>query len=373
MLHIDRVHLSLIEMPLKKPFTTHLGTVKNRQSIIIEVIDSDGISGFGEAVAFSSPWYTEETTATVLHMLNDFLIPKLLNEKINHPQEVSRLFASIRRNEMAKAGIETAIWDLYAKKRDQSLSALIGGSRTEIPAGAVVATEDVLHALRQIELFQKQGYQRLKVKISPENDVRFLKEIRKEYPNIPLMADANSAYKLADVDQLRALDEFRLLMIEQPLAVTDMVDHATLQREISTPICLDESISSIHDAYSAIQLGSCKIMNIKMGRVGGLENAKRIHDLCVDHQIQVWCGGMIEFGISRAHNIALATLPGFTIPGDIVSSNHYWEEDIIEPFVEVKNGMISVPAEAGIGFLINRKRLKEVTISYGEYIKGKGV
>ncbi|MCR2821765.1 o-succinylbenzoate synthase [Lederbergia panacisoli] len=373
MLHINRVCLSLIEMPLKKPFTTHLGTVKKRQSIIIEVVDADGVSGFGEAVAFSSPWYTEETTATVLHMLKDFLIPKLFKEKINHPKEVSSLFDSIRRNEMAKAGIESAIWDLYAKKQNQSLSRLLGGTRREIPAGAVVATQDIHKALKQIEIFQNQGYQRIKVKINPEIDVVLLKEIRKVYPDIPLMADANSAYTLADADHLKALDEFKLMMIEQPLSVTDIIDHAMLQKQISTPICLDESITSFHDAYSAIKLGSCRIMNIKMGRVGGMENARRIHNLCVDHQIQVWCGGMIEFGVSRAHNIALASLSGFTIPGDLVSSNHYWEEDIIEPIIEVKNGIISVPVEAGIGFSINRKRLKEVTIFNEEYKKGKGV
>ncbi|MBS4200103.1 o-succinylbenzoate synthase [Bacillus sp. FJAT-49732] len=373
MLHIDRVRLSLIEMPLKKPFFTHLGTVHNRQSIIIEVVDRDGVSGFGEAVAFSSPWYTEETVQTELHMLKDFLIPKLFTEEINHPKEISSIFGSIRRNEMAKSGIETAIWDLYAKKQGQPLSYLLGGNRKEVPAGAVVAAQNIEKALKQIGDFQEQGYQRIKVKISPENDIHLLREIRKEYPYVPLMVDANSAYTLDDIDRLKALDEFRLLMIEQPLSITDMVDHATLQKQISTPICLDESITSFQDAYSAIQLGSCQIMNIKMSRVGGLENAKRIHDLCVEHHIQVWCGGMIEFGISRAHNIALATLEGFTIPGDIVSSNHYWEEDIIEPLVEVKNGMISVSTEAGIGFTINRKRLKEVTIYSEEYEKGKGV
>ncbi|MCJ8009503.1 o-succinylbenzoate synthase [Lederbergia wuyishanensis] len=373
MLHINRVNLSVIEMPLKLPFFTHLGTVKKRQSIIIEVMDRDGVSGLGEAVAFSSPWYTEETTQTVLHMMKDFLIPKLFTEKINHPAGISSIFDSIRRNEMAKSGIETAIWDLYAKKQGIPLSILLGGSRSEIRTGAVVATQNEEEALKQIEYFQEQGYQRIKVKISPANDIDFLRAIRKEYPHIPLMADANSAYTLNDVGRLKVLDEFQLLMIEQPLSVTDMVDHATLQRQIATPICLDESITSYHDAYSAIQLESCKIINIKMGRVGGLENARRIHDLCVKHQIQIWCGGMIEFGVSRAHNIALATLEGFTIPGDIVSSNHYWEEDIIEPFVEVKNGVISVPAEVGIGFSINRKRLKEVTIYNEEFVKGKGV
>lgn len=372
MLHIERVHLSLIEMPLKKPFTTHLGTLKNRQSIIIEVIDRDGVSGFGEAVAFSSPWYTEETTKTEWHILNDYLIPRLINQEINHPNEVSSLFDSIRRNEMAKSGIETAIWDLYAKKQAEPLSKLLGGSRNEVPTGAVVATQNAEAAIKQIEKFQEEGYQRIKVKISPENDIDFLKVIRKEYPNLPLMADANSAYTLDDIERLKALDDFQLMMIEQPLSVTDMVDHATLQKQISTPICLDESITSFHDAYSAIKLGSCQIINIKMGRVGGLENAKRIHDLCIEHHIKVWCGGMIEFGVSRAHNLALATLEGFTIPGDIVSSQHYWEKDIIEPFVEVNNGMISVPTGAGIGFSINRKRLKEVTISYEEYVKVAG-
>ncbi|MEY2193562.1 o-succinylbenzoate synthase [Neobacillus sp. BF23-41] len=359
---IAAVELNVIQMPLIDPFLTHLGAVKNREGIIIKITNSDGVSGFGEGVAFSTPWYTEETVKTSLHMLTDFLIPLLQKTPLNHPEEVSQLFSSVRRNNMAKAALETAVWDLFAKSHSLPLSKLLGGTRSLIASGVVVATDSTKNALQQIEQYLEDGYQRIKVKINPQQDYAFLSEIRRFYPELPIMADANSAYTIKDIERIKALDDFNLLMIEQPLGYDDILEHALLQKEIKTPICLDESIVSYDDARKAIEFGSCQVINIKVGRVGGLYEAKRIHDYCFEKGIPVWCGGMIEFGVSRAHNIALASLPGFSIPGDISASNRFWEEDIITPEVTVENGFVKVPSSPGIGFEINEKRLQETLL-----------
>jgi o-succinylbenzoate synthase len=358
---IAQIRLIVVTMSLKSPFHTHLGTVTEREGIIVEITDSNGISGYGEGVAFSTPWYTEETVETSLHIIGDVLIPLLKKQPIKHPEDAAIIFQSVRRNHMAKAGLEMALWDLHAKQNSKSLAAVLGGTREKIASGVVVASDSPINALSQIEKYLEEGYQRYKIKINPHQDYSLLAEIRRRFPELPLMADANSAYTLRDIDRLKALDDFNLLMIEQPLAADDIIEHAFLQKEMTTPICLDESIVSFSDAKNAIELGSCKIINIKAGRVGGLYEAKRIHDYCLSRGIEVWCGGMIEFGISRAHNIALASLPGFTIPGDISASNRFWEKDIISPEVSVNNGLVSVPDTPGIGFGINEKRLKETT------------
>lgn len=360
---IASAELYVIQMPLKEAFLTHLGAVKVREGIIIKITNSDGVSGFGEGVAFSTPWYTEETVKTSLHMITDFLIPLLQKNPIDHPKEASLLFSSLRRNNMAKAALETALWDLYAKTHSQPLSKILGGTRSIIASGVVVATDSTTKALQQIDQYLKDGYQRIKVKINPKQDYSFLSEIRRFYPELAIMADANSAYTLKDIDRIKALDDFNLLMIEQPLAYDDILEHALLQKEIKTPICLDESIVSYEDARKAIEFGSCQVINIKVGRVGGLYEAKRIHDYCFEKEIPVWCGGMIEFGISRGHNIALASLPGFSIPGDISASNRFWEGDIITPEVYVEKGFVKVPSSPGIGFEINEKRLQEILLS----------
>lgn len=367
MMKLSRAQLDVIQMPLKSPFLTHLGSVYDREGIIVEITDQDGVTGYGEGVAFSSPWYTEETVKTSLHMIEDFLIPLLQKHPVEHPKEISSLFQSVRRNHMAKAAIETAMWDLYAKQRSLALKDLLGGTRQRVPAGVVVATDSIEKALNQIEHYRADGYQRFKIKINPALDLEFLREIRRRYPEIALMADANSSYSLADIDRLKALDEFHLMMIEQPLAHDDIIDHATLQKELKTPICLDESIVTFEDARKAVELGSCQIINIKVGRVGGLTEAIRIHDYCLAKKIPVWCGGMIEFGVSRAHNLALASLPGFTIPGDISASGRFWEEDIILPEVEVKDGWAEVPSGPGIGFQINQKRLQQTTLVHKKF------
>lgn len=358
---LSSVMLRVISMPLKSPFQTHLETVREREMIIVEVRDADGIVGYGEAVPFSSPWYTEETIKTAFHMLEDFLIPLTLKKEWSHPSELSQLWSGIRRNQMAKSALEQAIWDLFAKQQGVYLGTLFGGERTEVAAGVVIATNSVEEALRQIEMFSHEGYQRYKVKISRTNDMHLLSEIRNMYPDLPLMADANSAYSLDDLTHLQKLDAFKLLMIEQPLGHDDIVEHSFLQKQLQTPICLDESICSFHDAKSALMLGSGRILNIKMARVGGWTEAVKIHDLCVEANIPVWCGGMIEFGISRAHNVALASLTGFTIPGDLSSSSKYWEQDIIEPDIQVENGTITVPKTAGIGFSVRENYVKKIT------------
>lgn len=367
MMQLESVTLRHIRMNLKSPFSNSLETVTARDLIIVEVRDSEGEVGFGEGVAFTSPWYTEETLQTSWHMLRDFIIPKLKNQLIAHPSDVEGILSCIRRNPMAKSAIEGAIWDLYAKREGISLSRALGGSSQKIKAGVAVGASDPSVMLEEIHRRIDEGYERIKVKIKPSQDISILEAIRHSYPNLSLMADANSAYSLQDIDRLKALDPFHLLMIEQPLAADDIVDHAILQKEIETPVCLDESINSYDDARRALDLNSCKVINIKPGRVGGLSVSKRIHDLCSERGIPVWCGGMLESGIGRAHNIALSSLANFTIPGDVSASARYWEKDIIEPEVEVENGLITVSKEKGIGYEINWKELERVTVSKEVY------
>lgn len=350
-------------MRLKHPFTTSFGTMQERHFFITEVLDDRGNRGFGESVAFLSPWYSEETVETNLHVMKDFLIPILQANEVCHPDEVSTLFEPIKRNQMAKSALEGAIWDLYAKRNQMTLAAALGGNKKEIDVGVSIGIQPTVKLLLEtIEENVAAGYKRIKIKIKPGWDVDVLREVLKQFPETPIMADANSAYTLADIDHLRQLDDLNLMMIEQPLASDDIVDHATLQANLTTPICLDESIHSFEDTRKAVQLGSCKIINIKIGRVGGLTESKRIHDYCLEHGIDVWCGGMLEAGVGRAHNIALTTLNGFTLPGDTAGSSRYWEKDIITPEVIAQDGVITVPDKPGIGYDIDEKALHECTI-----------
>ncbi|WP_377888073.1 o-succinylbenzoate synthase [Alkalihalobacillus sp. R86527] len=360
---LHTVILHHIKMKLKTPFVNSLETVKDRDLIVVEAIDQDGVSGFGEGVAFTTPWYTEETLTTSWHMLKDIMIPELKKHVFNHPSEVTKHLSGIRRNTMAKYAIEGAVWDLYAKREKISLAHALGGTSKRIKAGVAVGASSPDQMLDEIEQRVSEGYERIKIKIKPSQDIQIISAIRKQFPTLDLMADANSAYRLDDTAKLQRLDEYDLLMIEQPLGSDDIVDHASLQKKLSTPICLDESITSYDDVRRALQLQSCKIINIKPGRVGGLAVSKDIHDLCVQKQIPVWCGGMLESGIGRAHNIALASLPGFTIPGDISASSRYWEKDIITPEVTVDNGYISVPEGPGIGFDIDHHELSRLTLT----------
>src|SRR5699024_5354784 len=360
---IKQIKLRKLNMRLKHPFMTSFGTMQNKVFFITEAIDGKGHRGFGESVAFASPWYTEETVKTNVHMMEDFLIPILKENEISHPNDISHLFEPIKRNLMAKSALEGAIWDLYAKRNNMMLAAALGGEKNEIDVGISIGIQPtVKQLLETIEKSVAAGYKRIKLKIKPGWDIDVLKEVRKIFPDTSIMADANSAYTLDDVEHLKQLDDLNLMMIEQPLAHDDIIDHATLQANIDTPICLDESIHSLEDTRLAIQLNSCKIINIKIGRVGGLTEAKRIHDYCFRHGIDVWCGGMLEAGVGRAHNIALTILDGFTLPGDTAGSSRYWEKDIISPEVTVKDGVITVPNKPGIGYDIDEEALNEFTV-----------
>jgi O-succinylbenzoate synthase len=365
---ITDITLRHLQMKLKNPFTTSFGTFEEKDFVLLEAKDENGTIGWGESVAFHSPWYNEETLQTNWHMLEDFLIPLILNKEISHPDEVSEIFAGIRKNNMAKSTIEGAVWDIFAQQTNQSLAQALGGEREKIEVGISIGIQDTVEDLVEIvDGFIKEGYKRIKVKIKPGLDVEVMKTLRKTFPDVPIMADANSAYRLNDTELLKQLDEYDLMMIEQPLASDDIIDHAQLQKELKTPICLDESIQSLEDARKAVELGSTEVINIKIGRVGGLTEAKKIHDYCAEKGIPVWCGGMLEAGVGRAHNIALTTLPNFTMPGDTAGSSHYWEKDIIKPEVVVKDGYIDVPDTPGIGYEIDREAVDAFTVSKKEY------
>ncbi|SHK93813.1 o-succinylbenzoate synthase [Desulforamulus aeronauticus] len=362
-MQLHSITLRAMQMRLKAPFTTSFGTEWDRHFILVEIRDTEGRSGWGESVAMKEPIYNEETVATNWHMMQDFLIPLLYQNPVQHPENVYKLFSHIRRNNMAKSALEGAMWDLYAKQQGISLSQALGGQRTEIEVGISLGIQDSVDTLLElVGQYVSEGYRRIKIKIKPGWDVAVVEAVRRNFPDIQLMADANSAYTLADCDHLVRLDQFKLMMIEQPLAHDDIIDHGALQRRLQTPICLDESIHSLEDARKAVELGSCGIINIKIGRVGGLTESKRIQDYCLRQGIPVWCGGMLEAGVGRAHNVAITTLPGFTLPGDTAASSRYWEQDIIEPEVTVQQGLIQVPTAPGIGYQPVRKIIDEYTL-----------
>ena len=365
---LTNIYLYTLKMKLKTPFVTSTGTVEYKTVHILKAVDTSGVVGWGESVAFDDPSYTEETAKTVEHMLQDFFIPLLLHRELQHPDEVNELLKPFRRNMMAKAAIEGAVWDVYAQQTKQSLAEAIGGTRELIEVGVAIGlknTDEELFAA--IEESLSQGYKRIKVKIKPGQDVELIRTIRSRFPHVPLMADANSAYTLDDLPLLKALDQFNLLMIEQPLAHDDLLEHAVLQKELKTPICLDESITSVGDMKRAIQLGSCRVVNLKIARVGGITEAIRIHNLCQAHNIDVWCGGMLEAGISRAHCVAITSLTNFTLPGDTAASARYWYEDIIEPEVTVQNGFIQVPKTVGIGYCVKEQYIQQHAIKVLEF------
>lgn len=361
---IMQIKLKRLKMTLKNPFTTSFGTMQEKEFFITEAIDDSGNRGFGESVAFPAPWYTEETVETNNHIMKDFLIKLLRENDIRHPEDVRKIFQPVKRNSMAKAALEGAIWDLYAKRKNITLSEALGGTTAQIDAGISIGIQPSMNDLLQkISHHVNQGYKRIKMKIKPGWDYEMLREVRSHFPDTPIMADANSAYTLEDIDQLKKLDELDLMMIEQPLAHDDIVDHAKLQASIRTPICLDESIHSAEDAQKAIELESCRIINVKIGRVGGITEAKLIHGLCRENNIDIWCGGMLETGVGRAHNIALSTLPQFTLPGDTAGSPLYWKKDIVKPEVTVNNGIITVPDKPGIGYEIDDAALEAFTVN----------
>ena len=349
-MRIESVELRQITLPLLSPFTTSFGTETDRPCLIATV-RSDGLSGYSECVAGDGPWYSYETLGTAWHVLRDFLVPRLLGREVDDPTAVWELFAPIRGHNMAKAALEMACWDLLARAHGISLALMLGGGRERVPVGVSVGIQASPSALVEtVRRYLEDGYRRIKLKIEPGRDRDFVEAVRAAYPETLLQVDANSAYTLADKAVFQRMDSLDLLLIEQPLGPDDIVDHATLQRELNTPICLDESIHSPDDARHALDLGSCRIINIKPGRVGGHRQSRAIHDLCRVRGAAVWCGGMLETNIGRAHNVALASLPGFTLPGDISASARYYARDVAGPdFVLNDDSTLTVPTGAGIG------------------------
>jgi O-succinylbenzoate synthase len=361
---IDSIELIEIRLPLVHFFETSFGRTTLRRIVLARVLDKDGAEGWGECTAGEAPFYSEEWTESVWSTLKDFLAPMVVGRELESAAYVFELMKPVRGHRMAKAAIETACWDLEAKRARVPLWRYLGGSLSEIPCGVSIGIQDSPEALLdKIEQELAAGYQRIKIKIKPGWDVAIVERVRARFPLIRLMADANSAYSLNDATLLRSLDEFELMMIEQPLAHDDMLDHAELQRELKTDICLDESIRTPDDARHAVELGACRVVNLKLGRVGGHAEAKRVEQVCRERGVPVWCGGMLESGIGRAHNIAMATLAGFTLPGDVSASARYWAEDIIEPPVTItKRGTIIAPDAPGIGFEVKRERIDAIAV-----------
>jgi O-succinylbenzoate synthase len=361
-MRLRKITLREIHIPLIAPFETSFGSTSLRRILLVEA-DVDGISGWGESTAGENPYYSYETVETARHIIGDFLWPMLKGRELNAASEVFDLLAQVRGHNMAKAAVETAIWDAEAKQKNLPLAKLLGGAREEISSGVSIGIQPSIEVLiAKVEKELAAGYQRVKIKIKPGNDVEPARALRQRFPRLRLMVDANSAYGLEDALLLQQLDQFFLIMIEQPLGYDDLYSHAALQRQLETPICLDECIHDIAHARAAIEIAACKIINMKLGRVGGHTAARRIHDLCQSKSIPVWCGGMLESGIGRAHNIAMSTLPNFTLPGDVSASRRYWTEDIIEPEVEVTpQGTIRVPTAPGIGYAPRLDRIEALT------------
>ena len=361
---IQSIELREIRLPLIHFFETSFGRTTERRIVLARLTDADGAEGWGECTAGEGPFYSDEWTDSVWDTLHEFLGPMLVGCELENAAAVFAALKPVRGHRMAKATLENACWDLEAKKLGVPLWKHLGGTRTVISSGVSIGIQDTPEIL--LEKIGKEvdaGYQRIKIKIKPGWDLNIVELVRKEFPSIRLMGDANSAYSLADIPLFKELDKFNLIMLEQPLAHDDIFDHAKLQREIETAVCLDESVRSAEDAAHAIELGSCRIINVKLGRVGGHSEAKRIEQVTRDNDIPIWCGGMLESGIGRAHNIAMSTLAGFTFPGDVSASARYWTEDIIEPPVVVSgSGTIQAPDGAGIGFSINLPRIEALTV-----------
>ncbi len=363
-LNLQKLELREIKLPLKAPFEASFGTAFDRRILIVRVFDKDGASGYGECTAPEAPFFNHETIDTAWSVISNFIAPMLAKADVSSAAEVGVALKAIQGNRMAIGGVETAIWDLEAKKANVPLWQHLGGTRDVINCGVSIGLQkspEIL--LEKVTHEVESGYQRIKLKIKPGQDIELVKKIRSNFPDILLSVDANSAYDYErDLKLFEELDDFDLLMIEQPLAAGDLVDHAKLQKHLKTPICLDESITNLREAKHALELGSCRIINIKLGRVGGHSEAKAIQDFAAQNDVPVWCGGMLESGIGRSHNIAMSTLDGFTLPGDVSASARYWEKDIIEPPVIVsEKGTIDVSLNSGIGCAVNEKMIESQT------------
>jgi len=361
-LRIERIQVRHVSLPLRRPFETSFGTTTHKEFLLVAV-SAAGVTGYGECVADADPYYLPETNRTVLHVLRDFLAPLAFGLDFAHPRALLPAFARVRGHEMAKAALEMAAWDMYARREGAPLYRVLGGRGGRVASGVSIGLQPSTAALveRVVEEVAA-GYRRVKIKIKPGHDLELVEAVRARFPDVPLMVDANSAYTLADAALFLEMDRHALMMVEQPLSWDDIVDHATLQRQIRTPVCLDESIHSGEDARRALALGACRVINVKAGRVGGFGGSLAVHDTCRAASVPVWCGGMLESGIGRLANVHLQTLPGFTLPGDTSASARYFEEDLVDPPVVVSSaGEIDVPEAPGIGHEIVWPRVEKAT------------
>ncbi|MGH2375490.1 MAG: o-succinylbenzoate synthase [bacterium] len=367
---IDAIELHEIRMRLRAPFETSFGREDTKTCLLVRV-EADGLEGWGEAPVGSAPLYNEETADTAWSVLEHFIIPPLLDRPLPTPRAFAQQVAHIRRHHMAKAGLEAALWDIEAQRQRLPLAAVLGGERDRIQVGVSIGIEPTVdEVVARAEAFLTQGYRRIKVKIKPGFDIELARRIRERFGNILLQVDANSAYSLADVPTFKAMDDYDLLLIEQPLEEDDIVDHAKLQAQLRTPICLDESIIHERAARVALELGACRVINVKQARVGGLGAAVAIHDLCRAHDVPVWCGGMLETGIGRAANIALCSLPNFRLPADLSASDRYFEEDLIDPPVVLNSdGTITVPTGVGLGVRVVPERIRRHTVRRARFTR----
>jgi O-succinylbenzoate synthase len=362
-MRIDAIFLRELRLPLVKPFQTSFGTTTDRRILLVE-LRGEGLTGWGECVAGEHPFFSDETVDTAWLVIQQELAPMLANADPEHGGKCPGIFRQVRGHRMAKAALENAVWDLEAQMRRIPLANLLGGTRETIDCGVSIGIQPTLEQqLAEVEKEVNAGYQRIKLKCKPGWDVHVFEAVRNRWPEIQLSCDANSAYRLNDTDHIMTFDEFNLLMIEQPLWADDFYFHSMLQKRLETPICLDESIRNRRDALAAIEMESCRIINIKCGRVGGFSEAIAVHNAAQERGVPVWCGGMLETGIGRAHNIALSSLDNFTLPGDVSASKRYWREDIIEPEVEVsRTGEITVPDTPGRGFEVRTDLVEKLTV-----------
>jgi O-succinylbenzoate synthase len=363
-LKLEKIELREIELPLKNAFETSFGVTTKRRVILVKVFDKSGAYGFGECTAMERPFYNAETVDTAWSVIVQCLAPILAAAPVSAADGIASTLSPIHGNRMAIGAVESAVWDLEAKLSGRPLWQHLGGTLSEIDCGVSIGLQRTPEALvDKVAAELESGYQRIKLKIKPGQDIEFVSAVRRAFPEIVLSVDANSAYRLDDHrDVFKELDKFDLLMIEQPLVAGDLLDHSRLQRELKTAICLDESITCLRDARQALELNACRIINIKLGRVGGHRSAREIQELAVEKGVPVWCGGMLETGVGRAHNIAMSTLAGFTLPGDVSASTRYWEKDIIDPPVVVSpRGTINVPSGPGIGYEVAEKDLDKLT------------
>ncbi len=359
-MRVDEIELRIVHLPFVSPFKTSFGDQDGKTSIIVTV-RSDGVEGYGESTMDPLPSYREETIDGALAVIRGALVPWLLAREVEHPAQLLDAWEVWRGNPMAKACVEQAVWDCWARQQGAPLRTLLGGERTEIPVGASLGITSVERTVANVERHVEQGYRRVKLKIEPGWDTVILEPVRERFPDIELTVDANSAYTLGDTEHLRSLDRFGLHYIEQPLHWDDLTDHAALAPQLETALCLDESLTSPARVRAALDLGACAVVNVKVGRLGGLEAVRRVHQLCTSREVPMWCGGMLETGIGRAHNIHLATMPGFVYPGDTASASRTYARDLTEQQLEATEGIMPVPEGPGIGVTLDRPFLDEVT------------